>query len=170
MNSEHFKKHVMTLSRLQSPYLVRLLGYCADGDERLLVTEYMPKGSLRDQLHGNLHVEVDFLVVQAQVPDGLPCFMNVGSSILHRHALSWQRRLHVTYCVAQGLVHLHESVEPPVCHTDLESGNIMLDSSYNAKVNACMSFIVGVQASPDFSDIPTILIALPLLGSLWISA
>jgi len=42
------------LSLLHHPNLVSLIGYCADGDQRLLVYEFMPLGSLEDHLHGNL--------------------------------------------------------------------------------------------------------------------
>lgn len=42
------------LSLLHHPHLVNLIGYCADGDQRLLVYEYMPLGSLEDHLHGML--------------------------------------------------------------------------------------------------------------------
>jgi serine/threonine-protein kinase PBS1 len=42
------------LSLLHHPNLVNLIGYCADGDQRLLVYEYMPLGSLEDHLHGTL--------------------------------------------------------------------------------------------------------------------
>ena len=40
------------LSLLHHPNLVNLIGYCADGDQRLLVYEFMPLGSLEDHLHG----------------------------------------------------------------------------------------------------------------------
>lgn len=42
------------LSLLHHPNLVNLIGYCADGDQRLLVYEFMPLGSLEDHLHGIL--------------------------------------------------------------------------------------------------------------------
>jgi serine/threonine-protein kinase PBS1 len=41
-------------SMLHHPNLVNLIGYCADGDQKLLVYEYMPLGSLEDHLHGAL--------------------------------------------------------------------------------------------------------------------
>jgi serine/threonine protein kinase len=43
------------LSLLHHPNLVRLIGYCADGDQRLLVYEYMLLGSLENRLFGKLH-------------------------------------------------------------------------------------------------------------------
>ena len=51
--NKEFLAEVMMLSRLQHPNLVELIGYCADGDQRILVYEYMKKGSLNHHLHGN---------------------------------------------------------------------------------------------------------------------
>lgn len=47
-----FVAEVLTLSNAEDPNLVKLIGYCAEGDQRLLVYEYMPLGSLEDHLHG----------------------------------------------------------------------------------------------------------------------
>lgn len=47
-----FVVEVMTLSMANHPNLVKLIGYCAEGDQRLLVYEFMPLGSLEDHLHG----------------------------------------------------------------------------------------------------------------------
>lgn len=52
--SKEFLVEILMLIMLQHPNLVSLIGYCAEGDERLLVYEYMPKGSLEDQLFGNV--------------------------------------------------------------------------------------------------------------------
>lgn len=49
-----FIVEVMTLGRVDHPNLVKLIGYCAEGIQRLLVYEYMPLGSLEDHLHGTL--------------------------------------------------------------------------------------------------------------------
>lgn len=50
--NREFLVEVLMLSLLHSPNLVSLIGYCADGDQRLLVYEFMPLGSLEDHLHG----------------------------------------------------------------------------------------------------------------------
>lgn len=42
----------MTLGSVDHPHLVKLIGFCAEGDQRLLVYEFMPLGSLDDHLHG----------------------------------------------------------------------------------------------------------------------
>lgn len=47
-----FIVEVLTLSLADHPNLVKLIGYCAEGDRRLLVYEYMPLGSLEIHLHG----------------------------------------------------------------------------------------------------------------------
>ena len=52
--NREFLVEVLMLSLLHHPNLVNLIGYCADGDQRLLVYEYMPLGSLEDHLHGNV--------------------------------------------------------------------------------------------------------------------
>ena len=52
--NREFLVEVLMLSLLHHPNLVSLIGYCADGDQRLLVYEYMPLGSLEDHLHGML--------------------------------------------------------------------------------------------------------------------
>lgn len=52
--NREFLVEVLMLSLLHHPNLVNLIGYCADGDQRLLVYEYMPLGSLEDHLHGKV--------------------------------------------------------------------------------------------------------------------
>lgn len=52
--NREFLVEVLMLSLLHHPNLVKLLGYCADGDQRILVYEYMPLGSLEDHLLGSL--------------------------------------------------------------------------------------------------------------------
>lgn len=51
--NREFLVEVLMLSLLHHPNLVNLIGYCADGEQRLLVYEYMPLGSLEDHLLGN---------------------------------------------------------------------------------------------------------------------
>lgn len=53
-----FVVEVLTLGQADHPNLVKLLGYCAEGDQRLLVYEYMPLGSLETHLHGTYNMSV----------------------------------------------------------------------------------------------------------------
>ena len=54
------------LSRLHSPYLLKLMGYCADQDHRLLVYEHMPNGSLQEHLYSDGEVFRVYLLIPQQ--------------------------------------------------------------------------------------------------------
>ncbi|KAJ7517521.1 hypothetical protein O6H91_21G027400 [Diphasiastrum complanatum] len=104
-----FKVEVDMLSRLHSPYLLELLGYCADRNHRILVYDYMPNGSLQKNLYS----------------DG-----TTGSPIL-----DWPTRMRIALDAACGLEYLHEFISPPIIHRDFKSSNILLDGEFNAKVS-----------------------------------
>lgn len=95
------------LSRLNHKNLVRLLGYCKEGAERVLVYEYMDNGTLFDHLH------------------------KLESSPL----MSWPRRIKVALDAARGIEYLHEYAMPRVIHRDIKSSNILLDVMWTAKVS-----------------------------------
>jgi serine/threonine protein kinase len=57
-----FRVEVDLLSRLNHPNLVRLIGYCADKSQRLLVYEYMNNGNLQDHLHGKQQIQQNIYV------------------------------------------------------------------------------------------------------------
>eukprot|EP00250_Pteridium_aquilinum_P010333 c19308_g1_i1 orf=376-1635(-) len=105
-----FRVEVDLLSRLHSPYLLDLIGYCADQDHRLLVYEYMPNGSLQEHLYS----------------DG-----STGNPPI----LDWGTRMRIALDAARGLEYLHELVNPPVIHRDFKTSNILLDENFNAKVS-----------------------------------
>jgi serine/threonine protein kinase len=97
------------LSRLQSPYLVELLGYCADLHHRLLIFEFMPNGTLHHHLH--------------------------PSHSQHR-PLDWGTRLRIAFDCARALEFLHEYSNPtPVIHRDFKCTNVLLDQNFRAKVS-----------------------------------
>ncbi|CAN6349576.1 unnamed protein product [Urochloa humidicola] len=106
--NREFLVEVLMLSLLHHPNLVNLVGYCADGDQRLLVYEYMALGSLAEHL-------LD--VTPEQVP------------------LSWHIRMKIAHGTAKGLEYLHEKANPPVIYRDLKSPNILLDEEYNPKLS-----------------------------------
>ncbi|OMO83863.1 hypothetical protein CCACVL1_11126 [Corchorus capsularis] len=108
---EEFKMEVELLSRLRSPYLLALIGYCSDGSRKLLVYEFMANGGLQEHLYpisgsNNLTVNLD-----------------------------WETRLRIALEAAKGLEYLHEHVSPPVIHRDFKSSNILLDRNFHAKVS-----------------------------------
>lgn len=76
--NREFLVEVLMLSLLHHPNLVNLIGYCADGDQRLLVYEYMPLGSLEDHLHG-IYIELTscallFVPISSLQAVSLTCF------------------------------------------------------------------------------------------------
>ncbi|GER25015.1 protein kinase superfamily protein [Striga asiatica] len=106
--NREFLVEVLMLSLLHHQNLVNLIGYCADGEQRLLVYEYMPLGALEDHL-------LDLR--QGQPP------------------LPWFTRMKIALHAAKGLEYLHDKANPPVIYRDLKSSNILLDREYNAKLS-----------------------------------
>ncbi|GJU36293.1 probable serine/threonine-protein kinase PBL7 [Tanacetum coccineum] len=106
--NREFLVEVLMLSLLHHPNLVNLIGYCADGDQRLLVYEYMPLGSLEYHLYD------------------LP---------YDRQKLDWNTRMKIAVGAAKGLEYLHNKANPPVIYRDLKCSNILLDDEYNPKLS-----------------------------------
>ncbi|KAK4775249.1 hypothetical protein SAY86_010184 [Trapa natans] len=95
------------LGRLSHPHLVKLLGYCSENEELLLVYEFMQKGSLENHLFGR------------------------GAMV---EPLPWDIRLKIAVGAARGLAFLHTS-EKQVIYRDFKASNILLDGDYNAKIS-----------------------------------
>ncbi|MCD7469587.1 hypothetical protein HAX54_008726 [Datura stramonium] len=112
-----FLNELEFLSRLNHKNLVRLLGYCEDNNERVLVFEYMNNGTLHDHLH------------------------RLESSPL----MSWTARIKVALDAARGIEYLHEYAVPAVIHRDIKSSNILLDTNLNAKVSDFGLSLMGPQ-------------------------
>ncbi|CAI0556904.1 unnamed protein product, partial [Linum tenue] len=102
---DEFCKEIELLARLHHRHLVALRGFCAEKHERFLVYEYMANGSLKDNLHS---------------PGKAPP--------------SWQTRIQIAIDVANALEYLHFYCDPPLCHRDIKSSNILLDENFVAKV------------------------------------
>ncbi|KAB2071930.1 hypothetical protein ES319_A08G256600v1 [Gossypium barbadense] len=100
-----FSSEVELLSKIDHRNLVRLLGYVDKGNERLIITEYVPNGTLRDHLDGQRGKILDF-----------------------------NQRLEIAIDVAHGLTYLHLYAEKQIIHRDVKSSNILLTESMRAKV------------------------------------
>ncbi|URE41047.1 serine threonine-protein kinase, partial [Musa troglodytarum] len=125
--NKEFLAEVSMLSLLHHENLVTLAGYCADGDQRLLVYEYMPMGSLEGHLLGTV---LSSLSVPAFHP---PPF--VSDIPADQKPLSWYTRMRIAHGAARGLEYLHEKANPPVIYRGLKSSNILLDEDFNAKLS-----------------------------------
>ncbi|KAM3200056.1 hypothetical protein P3L10_032417 [Capsicum annuum] len=96
---------VVLLGQLRHPNLVKLIGYCWENEQRLLVYEYMTRGNLENQL-----------------------FRRCSTS------LPWLSRMKIALDAAKGLAFLHEE-EKPVIYRAFKASNILLDSDYMTKLS-----------------------------------
>ncbi|KAK9902498.1 hypothetical protein M0R45_001554 [Rubus argutus] len=112
LNEKSHRAHMKWLTeinyvrRLHHPNLVKLIGYCSEDDERLLVYEFVPRGSLDSRLFRS------------------------GSNL---QPLSWTVRMKIALGAAKVLAFFH-SDEAKVIYRNFQSSNILLDSDYNAKL------------------------------------
>ncbi|KAL0386817.1 UNVERIFIED_CONTAM: putative serine/threonine-protein kinase PIX13 [Sesamum radiatum] len=104
---QEWQSEVNFLGRLSHPNLVKLLGYCWEDKELLLVYEFMQKGSLENHLFGR------------------------GSAV---QPLPWDVRVKILIGAARGLAFLHAS-DRKVIYRDFKASNILLDGSYHAKIS-----------------------------------
>ncbi|XP_016649102.1 PREDICTED: G-type lectin S-receptor-like serine/threonine-protein kinase CES101 isoform X3 [Prunus mume] len=102
-----FKNEAILVAKLQHTNLVRLLGFCIQGEEKILIYEYMPNKSL------------DFILFDDQ----------------RKNVLNWKKRFSVIEGIAQGLIYLHKYSRLKVIHRDLKASNILLDKDLNPKVS-----------------------------------
>ncbi|CAM9003187.1 unnamed protein product [Rhodiola kirilowii] len=102
---DEFCKEIELFARLHHRHLVALRGYCMEKHERFLMYEFMANGSLKEHLHA-----------------------------ADRSPLSWQTRIQIAIDVANALEYLHFYCDPPLCHRDIKSSNILLDENFVAKL------------------------------------
>ncbi|CAL4959199.1 unnamed protein product [Urochloa decumbens] len=125
--NREFVVEVLMLSLLHHPNLVNLVGYCADGEQRLLVYEYMALGSLADHL-----------LLPSGGVEQQGCRRRAAATTTTTTtttALSWETRMRVALGAARGLEYLHETANPPVIYRDLKSSNVLLDDALCPKLS-----------------------------------
>ncbi|CAL4925872.1 unnamed protein product [Urochloa decumbens] len=117
-----FRQELETLQHLSHPHIVRLLAFCDQQEEGVLVLEFAANGNLHERLHGG---------------------GKAGGT------MPWARRVTVALQVARALEYLHDRCEPQVVHGDVKASNVLLDASMCAKLcdfgSARMGFSAAVR-------------------------
>ncbi|KAH7657082.1 Non-specific serine/threonine protein kinase protein [Dioscorea alata] len=123
--SKEFKNEMQTLSKVEHLNLVRFLGFLEQGDERLIVVEYVGNGTLREHLDGS-----------------------------RGNGLEIAQRLEIAIGVCHAITYLHAYSDHPIIHRDIKASNILLTETLRAKV-ADFGFARLGPEDPDATHIST---------------
>eukprot|EP01018_Ginkgo_biloba_P017136 Gb_35762 [translate_table: standard] len=104
---KEFYSEVLTIGAIHHVNLVRLLAFCAEGGQRLLVYEYLENSSL------------DKFLFKEENKKKLP----------------WNRRFAIALGTARGLAYLHEECRDRIMHFDVKPANILLDGDFSPKIS-----------------------------------
>ncbi|KAG6685407.1 hypothetical protein I3842_12G110400 [Carya illinoinensis] len=106
--NREFLNEIGMISALQHPHLVKLYGCCVEGNQLLLVYEYMENNSLARALFGPEEYQLQ---------------------------LDWPTRHRICVGIARGLTYLHEESRLKIVHRDIKATNVLLDKNLNPKIS-----------------------------------
>ncbi|CAN1219625.1 Probable LRR receptor-like serine/threonine-protein kinase At1g56140 [Linum perenne] len=110
-----FLAEVRMITSIQHKNLVRLLGCCSEGEQRLLVYEYMKNRSLDLLVYGNFSIK--------------PRIRNSNQF------MDWNTRFQIILGIARGLQYLHEDSPLRIVHRDIKASNVLLDDKYQPRIS-----------------------------------
>ncbi|XP_033143972.1 cysteine-rich receptor-like protein kinase 5 isoform X3 [Brassica rapa] len=136
---KEFKNEVIVVAKLQHRNLVKLLGFCFEREEKILIYEYVPNKSLDYFLFGQLIYYNILGQVFSLLKSFLrPLFYNIvntnGPDSTMKMQLDWTRRHNIIRGIARGVLYLHQDSRLTIIHRDLKASNILLDDSLNPKI------------------------------------
>ncbi|KAL2503735.1 Protein kinase superfamily protein [Abeliophyllum distichum] len=111
-----FRAEMETLGKIRHSNIVQILGYCATGRDRVLIYEYIEKGSLDQWLY-----------------DTSSSLEEDGDEVEIRSPLSWDTRIKIIRGVAEGLAYMH-NLDTPIIHRDIKASNVLLDPNFEAHI------------------------------------
>ncbi|KAL0692000.1 hypothetical protein Bca4012_059180 [Brassica carinata] len=105
---KEFKLEIEVITSVNHKNIVSLFGFCFENNNLMLVYDYLPRGSLEENLHGNRKDAASF---------------------------GWLERYRVAVGVAEALDYLHNTHDPEVIHRDVKSSNVLLADDFEPQAN-----------------------------------